>query len=118
MIFFFESSKEHLLKSKYYHKMDTIPIISDTDKKWYDEYGVQTSLKKTLKSVFFHSIKTVGNALKKRIPFYPAPGKETFGRIPAEFLIDEHGIIKNAHYSNSLTDRMPIKTIVSFATRN
>ena len=118
MIFFFESSKEHLLKSKYHKEMDAIPIIADTDKKWYDEYGVQTSFNKTLKSVFSSSIKIVYRAIKEKIPFYPAPGKETFSRIPAEFLIDEQGIIKKLHYSNSLTDRMPIKAIVSFATRH
>lgn len=118
MIFFFESSKEHLLKSKYHRGLDAIPIISDTDKKWYDAYGVQTSLKKTLKSVLGSSFRALYQAVKKKIPFYPAPGKETFGRIPAEFLIDEQGIIKNAHYSNNLTNRMPIKAIISFATRN
>ena len=98
--------------------MDAIPIISDTDQKWYEEYGVQTSLKKTLKSILTSSLKTVFYALRKNIPFYPAKGSENFSRIPAEFLIDEQGFVKKAHYSNSLTGRMPMKAIVSFATRN
>lgn len=118
MIFFFESSKEHLLKSKFHKGMDKIAIISDIDKKMYDQYGVETSLRKTLKSVFISSFKAIYNARKKNIPFHTAPGKETIGRIPAEFLIDEEGLIKKAHYSNDLTDRMPIKSIVSFATQN
>ena len=97
--------------------MASIPIISDTDKKWYNEYGVETSLKKTLRSILNSSIKTVSLAIKKKIPFYPAPGNEHFSRIPAEFLVNAEGLIKQAHYPNRLTHRLPIKAIVSFATQ-
>lgn len=38
-----------------------------------------------------------------------------FNRIPAEFLIDESGIVRLAHYSRILTDHLPLAAIDSFS---
>ena len=42
-------------------------------------------------------------------------GKESFNTIPAEFLLDEQGVIRKIHYSNGLNDRMSIEHIYKFA---
>mgnify|MGYP000869525657 CR=1 FL=1 len=38
-----------------------------------------------------------------------------FHRVPAEFLIDERGIVRLAHYGDLLIDHLPLETIDRFA---
>jgi hypothetical protein len=43
-------------------------------------------------------------------------GDESINTIPAEFLIDEHGVVRRLHYARGLTDQMSIDLIFRFAT--
>ncbi|MEQ9006786.1 MAG: hypothetical protein RLP12_02805 [Ekhidna sp.] len=114
MIFFFESKKELLLSSNFHQTISPIPLISDPGKIWYDAYGVENSGLKSAKSHFTSFFQKVFEAKKKGLPVHWMNGNESIKTIPAEFLMDERGIIRKVHYANGLRDRMAIDEIVQF----
>ncbi|WP_436516014.1 peroxiredoxin-like family protein [Ekhidna sp. To15] len=115
MIFFFESKKDLLLSSNFHKSISPIPLISDPEKKWYDAYGVESSGLKSAKSHFTSFFKQVFEAKKKNLPIHWMSGDESIKTIPAEFLMDERGIIRKVHYAKGLRDRMAIDEIIKFA---
>lgn len=114
MIFFFESTQELLLANHFYENMSPVPIISDPEKTWYDKFGVESSRTKSIKSHIIFLIQTALVAKFKRLPVHWMAGDESFNTIPAEFLVDENGILRKANYWNNLKDRISMDTIVSF----
>jgi peroxiredoxin len=114
MVFFFESSKETLLKSQYQEKKLDISIVSDPDKIVYAAYGIEQS---SLKSGLSHAtsfFQTIIKAKLNKLPVHWMKDGESINTIPAEFLIDENGVVKIIHYSKSLTDQMPQEVIEGF----
>jgi peroxiredoxin len=114
MIFFFESKKELLLSSNFHKTISPVPLISDPDKIWYDAYGVESSALKSAKSHFTSFFQKVFEAKKKGLPVHWMSGDESIKTIPAEFLMDERGIIRKVHYANGLRDRMSMEAITKF----
>lgn len=115
MIFFFESTKETLLDSKFHKKASPIPIISDPEKKYYQLYGVQES---GIKSAVSHLTSFIGAAIKAKIhnlPLHKMKDGESIKTVPAEFLLDENLQLKKLHYSDGLNDRMEVEDILDFA---
>ncbi|MEP0984218.1 redoxin domain-containing protein [Ekhidna sp.] len=117
MIFFFESKKELLKSSNFHNSISPIPLIADPDKVWYDAYGVESSSLKSAKSHFTSFFQKVFEAKKKSLPVHWMAGNESIKTIPAEFLMDERGIIRKVHYAKGLRDRMSIDIIKEFAIR-
>ena len=94
MIFFFESTKSLLLSSHFHKSVSPVPLISDPDKVWYEKYGVETSGLKSAKSHLTSFFQQVIEAKKKKLPVHWMAGNESISTIPAEFLIDENGMVK------------------------
>ncbi|MTI40686.1 redoxin domain-containing protein [Fulvivirga lutimaris] len=115
MVFFFESSKKVLLSSSFHKEISPIPLISDVDKTWYNAYGIEESAAKSTKSHLTSFIQTAIKAKLNGLPMHMMAEKESIKTIPAEFLIDENGIIRKIHYANGLNDRMSIEHIYNFA---
>jgi len=115
MIFFFESPKKVILRSTFHQGVMPIPIISDSEKKWYNAYGIESSSTKSFVSHLTTFLQTAIKAKTKGLPIHPMAGGESINTIPAEFLLDENGIIRILHYSQSLTDRMGLDIIKEFA---
>ena len=115
MIFFFESDQESLLGNDFHKNVSPIPIISDTEKKIYETYGVENSGYITAKSHLTSFFATALRAKLKRLPVHWLKGKESINTIPAEFLIDEYGVVKKLLYCKSLTQRMSMDVITEFA---
>ncbi len=115
MIFFFESTKELLLSSHFHESISPIPLVSDPEKEWYNAYGVETSGLKSAKSHLTSFFQTVFEAKKKKLPVHWMAGKESISTIPAEFLLNENGLVKKVHYAKGLRDRMSIDVILEFA---
>ncbi len=115
MIFFFES-EEKVLKSNLFHsKVNPIPLIADPMQQWYKEYGVESSAVKSTISHITSIVPSVIKAKLKGLPVHMMAGNESINTIPAEFLIDEKGMIKKVYYSKRLNDRMAITLISDFA---
>jgi len=115
MIFFFESGKDLLLKSRFHKDISPIPLISDPDKVWYDAYGVESSALKSARSHFTSFFKQLFEAKKKGLPVHWMAGEESIKTIPAEFLMDERGIVRKVHYASGLRDRMSMEELMKFA---
>lgn len=115
MIFFFESEQRLLLGNHFHKSVSPIPIIADPEKNFYSAYGIETSLGKSLKSHATTFFPNAISALLKGLPVHYMSGKESLSTIPAEFLLDEYGMVKKLLYSTSLTDRMSIGEIEEFA---
>lgn len=113
MLFFFESSGEHIKRSSFYDAFP-IPLIADPEKEVYEKYGIEKSTLKMLKTFFRKSapkIKEEGERLMNR-------GSQekhiTNSLIPADFLIDENLLVKKAHYGADMRDHISVKEIEAF----
>lgn len=117
MIFFFESTKKTMLTSEFHKSISPIPLISDPEKEWYNAYGVENSGIKSATSHFTSFFQKVIEAKMKGLPVHWMTGNESIKTIPAEFLIDEKGMVKKMHYAKGLRDRMAMEVITEFAER-
>lgn len=115
MIFFFESQKDVMLRSSFHQGVSPIPLIADPEKVWYESYGIEESAKKSRASHLTGFIQTAIRAKLKGLPLHLMSDKESFNTIPAEFLVDEQGVIRKLHYADGLNDRMSIEHIYDFA---
>lgn len=115
MIFFFESKESVLLRSTFHQEVSPIPLISDPDKEIYAKYGLEESKSVSRKSHITSFIQTAIKAKYKGVPMNMPEAQESLNTIPAEFLVDEGLRLKKLHYSKSLTDRLDLNLIESFA---
>ncbi|MGB3851821.1 MAG: peroxiredoxin-like family protein [Tunicatimonas sp.] len=117
MIFFFESKREILLRSMFHQEISPIPLIADPEKTHYEAYGLEESGRK---AAVGHAVSFVSQAIQaklKGLPMHPMAGGESIKTMPAEFLLDENGIIRELHYSQQLTDRLKMDLLHAFAKR-
>jgi len=115
MIFFFESKENVLLRSIFHKEVSPIPLISDSDKKWYDAYGLESSAYKSAVSHITSFVQTAFKARKAGVPIHAMADGESINTIPAEFLIDKGLLIKKVHYAQGLNDRISMDIVKAFA---
>lgn len=86
-------------------------IIGDPKLKLYKEYGVQKSFLKMLGSAFK---KQPMQAMKKGGKLFSKKHKRdgSLSRIPADFLVDENGILTTVHYGTNIGDHLPLIEIL------
>jgi peroxiredoxin Q/BCP len=115
MIFFFESKERVLLRSIFHKEVSPIPLISDPEKEWYGAYGLESS---GFKSAVGHLTGFVQTAIKAKmqgLPMHTMADGESISTMPAEFLLDKGLVVKRFHYSQKLTDSLPVEEIIAFA---
>ena len=115
MIFFFESKEKVILRSSFHQGISPIPIISDPEKVWYNKYGLENSLAKSVASHVTSFVQTAVKAKTTGAPVHMMASGESFSTMPAEFLLDKGLIIKKVHYSERLNDRLDVSDIREFA---
>ncbi|MFC4812918.1 redoxin domain-containing protein [Paenibacillus sp. GCM10023250] len=91
------------------------PLVADPEAYLYKLYGVETSEERVRMTMEDANTKRFAEeAVAAGFPLTPEEGSN-FNRMPAEFLIDESGIIQLAHYSRLVTDHLPLATIDGYA---
>ncbi len=115
MIFFFQSSASLLKSSIFHREINPIPVIADPERVTYQTYGIEDSTLKSIQSHLTQFLVTAIRARQQKVPTHLMKSGESFGAMPAEFLLDEELIIRKLHYSNGLNDRMEIRHILDFA---
>jgi peroxiredoxin len=115
MIFFFESKENVILRSSFHKGVSPVPIISDPEKICYSNYGLESSIYKSVVSHFSSFVQTTFKAKSAGVPVHLMAGDESFSTMPAEFLLDKNLILKKIHYSERLNDRLEVTDILSFA---
>lgn len=85
------------------------PIIADPDQALYRLYGVEEGWWGLLS---LRLMADIFRAWRQSIRHGKSEGSET--RIPADFLIDEDGIIRTAFYGKDIGDHIPFDVIADF----
>ncbi len=113
----FESPETSM--SQYVGRQDApFPIISDPQADLYNLYGVEVSEEKVKATMAdANTQKFVAEAAAEGFTLTPEEGSN-FYRIPAEFLIDDNGIVQDAHYGQLVIDHLPLDVIDRFASSN
>ncbi|MFA6954420.1 MAG: redoxin domain-containing protein [Thermoanaerobaculia bacterium] len=89
------------------------PILADEHNTYYREFaighsllgvliGMLTRLPTLLEGMFVHG-------------YLPHIVKGSLTTMPADFLVDEHGVIRIAHYGRDEGDHLPLETVRTFA---
>jgi peroxiredoxin len=85
------------------------PIVCDPDEKLYALYGVEASLAGFLSP---KNIPLVAEAMKAG--FGPGTMHGTKTRLPADFLIDEQGVVRETFYAPVIGEHIPFERIDAF----
>jgi peroxiredoxin Q/BCP len=108
----FNSSKQNMLENVG-SMQPPFPLIPDPDAQIYQQYGVESSKFKAIKGMLNPELYSqFSEAIALKRPSGKREGDNA--RIPADFLIDESGIIQQAYYGSHIGDHMPLKEIEAF----
>lgn len=91
-------------------KVEEFPVIPDPARMLYKAYGAETSWLAFARSAT--RLKDVASATAKG--FLPGKMEGEINQVPAEFLIDESGIIRTAFYGKDIGDHLDISVIERF----
>lgn len=108
----FESSNQTL--QDYLKETEVpFPIIGDPDLVLYKKYGVQKSFWRMVGSMF--NKKTRSNLKEGKVLVKGKNLKRdgNMSRIPADFLIDENGVVTKAYYGTNIGDHLPLEVILT-----
>lgn len=88
------------------------PIVGDSELTLYKKYGVQKSFWRMVGSMF--NKKTRSNLKEGKVLVKGKNLKRdgNMSRIPADFLIDENGVVTKAYYGTNIGDHLPLEVIL------
>lgn len=108
VISIFPSSVERI--RKYTAKQEpSFELLANPDKDVYSTYEVMKSPGRLIKGVV-----RFGRMFKAYSKFFSLRSITTPTIIPAEFIIDENGVIINAHYGSDFTDHMKMDEVSKY----
>jgi len=118
IIAFFESPEKNL-QSHVGMQQPPFPLIADAEASIYELYGVESS-KQKINATFTNKQKIASLTKQVESAGFQLIHEEgsNFDRIPAEFLIDEKGIIQTAHYNEFTYDHLSLDIIDKFTENN
>ncbi len=113
MLAIFESPRESILQNV--GKQDApFPIVADPTASLYELYGVETSeakLKASLQNPATQAV--IAAAAAAGFALTPEEGSN-FNRMPADFLIDGQGIIRDVVYAEYVGQHLPFEAIEAY----
>mgnify|MGYP001820371664 FL=1 len=111
IIAIFDSPLENLVRHTEDHKAP-FPILADENKRYYQEYGIENSLRGFLKGMLLR-MPTLMKGMSQG--YVPIIIKGSLTTMPADFLIDKYGIIQVAYYGNDEGDHLPFEQVKVFS---
>ena len=110
----FDSPLENLAR---YTKGHHAPfhILADEKGEFYDKYAIEYSMFKVIKGMVL-KLPSVLKAISKG--YFPTRFKGRLATMPADFLIDKHGIIQHAYYGNDQGDHLSFEDIKAFSLQS
>jgi len=88
------------------------PILADESNHLYQTYGIEHSATGVLKGMLLRMPTLIRGMFKG---YLPTTIKGSITTMPADFLIDEDGIIQFAHYGKDEGDHIPFHQLKAFA---
>ena len=88
-------------------------MIGDPELTLYKKFRVEKSFWRTMGSAFQ---KQTNDAVKQGKKLFRKKYKRdgTLTRLPAEFIIDENGVLKTVYYGTSIGDHLPLQEILNY----
>lgn len=108
----FDSPLENLRRYADRHQAP-FPILADEDNVYYRAFAIERSLAGMLKAAVLRFPAVLDGVLVKG--YLPTGFKGRLDTLPADFLIDERGIIRQAYYAADIGDHLPIECVQAFA---
>ncbi|HFA51491.1 MAG TPA: AhpC/TSA family protein [Bacteroidetes bacterium] len=88
------------------------PILADEKNIYYKKYGIERSLAGVFKGMFTR-IPTLMKGMAKG--YLPLKIKGSLTTMPADFLVDKNGTIKEAYYGKDEGDHLPFEEVRRFS---
>ncbi|MBI1283343.1 MAG: redoxin domain-containing protein [Thiobacillus sp.] len=92
------------------------PVLADEQGIYYKQYGIERSVAGVLKGMFFR-MPTMMYAMFGK-GYVPIKIKGSMTTMPADFLVDEQGVIRHAYYGKDEGDHLPFDEVKQFAARS
>jgi len=108
----FDSPLDNLQRHADKHKAP-FPILADEQNTYYRAYGIERSWLKTIRGVFIRMPSLLKSMFIKG--YIPWTFKGKLNTMPADLLVDEHGVIQVAHYGKDEGDHLSFEQIKAFA---
>lgn len=108
----FESSPENLRRFAARHAAP-FPVLADEHGVYYREYGIERSLAGTVRGMFGR-LPALLQAMFVR-GYLPWRIRGHLTTMPADFLVDERGVIRTAYYGRDEGDHLPLAAVRAFA---
>lgn len=89
------------------------PVAPDPVRRWYTAFGVETSALAILHPTA--SLAALRGMLT--VPSNPTRGEGGHGGLPAEFLIDREGVVRDLHYGDHPADAWSVEDLLARARR-
>jgi len=90
------------------------PILADADTRYYKLHGIRHSVIGVLKGMILRMPLLLYAMFVKG--YVPLTIKGSMTTMPADFLVDDQGIIQIAHYGKDEGDHLPFEKVKAFAT--
>ena len=107
----FDSPLDNLQKHAVGHRAP-FPILADPENYYYRAYGIEHSAGGVIKGMVTRMPTLIRGMAKGYVPTTIQGSMTT---MPADFLIDEEGVIQFAHYGRDEGDHLPFTQIKAFA---
>lgn len=108
----FDSSPENLRKNAERHHAP-FPILADPSRDYYKLYGIEQSMAGVLKGMVLRMPQLLHAMFVKG--YWPTAPGGSVTSMPADFLINETGVIRTAYYGSDEGDHLPFEKIKAFA---
>lgn len=111
LVAIFDSPLDHLTRHASGHHAP-FPILADATGGAYRAWSIERSLWGMLKGMLLRLPTLLRGMLSGYFPFPPRGSMLT---MPADFLVDEQGVIRVAYYGRDEGDHLPLEVIAEFA---
>ncbi len=120
VIIFYESRKEVILSSSFFKEQvlseSQVRVVSDTARKVYNLFGAEIDAKKATFTILqkHGRMTTVESASQEGFHGDGLQEGTNPDAVPADFLINEKGIVFLAHYGADAGDNLSLETVLNF----
>ncbi len=109
----FDSPLDNLIRHAEGHNAP-FPILADESNQYYREYSIEHSVSGMFKGMILRMPQLLKGMFKGYLPIII---KGSLTTMPADFLIDQAGIIQVAHYGKDEGDHLPIEQVKEFSNK-
>ena len=113
LVAIFDSPIDNLIQHTEGHHAP-FPILADVENIYYKEFGIQQSFSGLLKGMFTRMPTMIQGMARGYIP---TTIKGSIITMPADFLIDQSGIIERAYYGKDEGDHLATEEVIAFSKR-